>query len=60
MEQHAAPVVQVPSGTDRPAWLPLRLCLGMPLQPPELCERVCDNAWQAGFLSAASLKQQQV
>lgn len=41
------------------AWVPLQLCLGMPLQPPELCQAVCDAAAAAGFLDPHARRAQQ-
>ena len=39
-------------------WLPLALCLGMPMQPTELCEAVCSAAQAAAFLDARARQQQ--
>jgi hypothetical protein len=36
------------------AWVPLQLTLGLPLQPPELCEAACRAAAAAGFLTPAA------
>ena len=44
---------------DSGAWVPLQLCLGMPLQPPELCQAVCDAAQATGFLDPKTRRQQQ-
>lgn len=39
-------------------WLPLSVHLGVPLQPPELCVAVCNQAQQQGFLDARGLMAQ--
>eukprot|EP00887_Chlorella_sp_A99_P002714 scaffold6.g2714.t1 len=41
-----------------PAWAPLQLCLGMPMQPCELCQAVCDAARGDGFLGPRSRRAQ--
>ena len=40
-------------------WVPLQLCLGMPMQPCELCQAVCDAACSSSFLDARSRRRQQ-
>ena len=38
--------------------MPLSVHLGVPLQPPELCATVCDQATRRAFLSDAGLAAQ--
>lgn len=40
-------------------WLPLQIILGMPFQPPELCQAACNNATAAHFLESSNRQKHQ-